>query len=212
MRFQRQALLPQHAEHPRGGARTQRRRRHRRRAIPSLQCPNSSADTYKMELARRQTSEKGSYRQSQGERSCPRRTTERRGWLSTCNALNLGVEFFLLFSHQIRALLSFLFPRFAHSSCRSTFLGLMLSVRLVPFRISICDLIPFSGPRTSWVFDPRSGLAQPSPARPGPARPCVPLAPNPPPRMRPPLLPLSFGSPAQQPLLSLFHLSLPVVP
>jgi hypothetical protein len=33
-----------------------------------------------------------------------------------CNALNLGVEFFLLFSHQIRALLSFLFPRFAHSS------------------------------------------------------------------------------------------------
>jgi hypothetical protein len=28
-----------------------------------------------------------------------------------CNALNLGVEFFLLFSHQIRALLSFLFPR-----------------------------------------------------------------------------------------------------
>jgi hypothetical protein len=29
--------------------------------------------------------------------------------LSYCNALNLGVEFFLLFSHQIRALLSFLF-------------------------------------------------------------------------------------------------------
>jgi hypothetical protein len=29
----------------------------------------------------------------------------------TCNALNLGVEFFLLFSHQIWALLSFLFPR-----------------------------------------------------------------------------------------------------
>jgi hypothetical protein len=27
-----------------------------------------------------------------------------------CNALNLVVEFFLLFSHQIRALLSFLFP------------------------------------------------------------------------------------------------------
>jgi hypothetical protein len=26
-----------------------------------------------------------------------------------CNALNLGVEFFLLFSHQIRVLLSFLF-------------------------------------------------------------------------------------------------------
>jgi hypothetical protein len=29
--------------------------------------------------------------------------------LRNCNALNLGVEFFLLFSHQIRALLSFLF-------------------------------------------------------------------------------------------------------
>jgi chromosome segregation ATPase len=29
---------------------------------------------------------------------------------SVCNALNLGVEFFLLFIHQIRALLSFLFP------------------------------------------------------------------------------------------------------
>jgi hypothetical protein len=28
----------------------------------------------------------------------------------SCNALNLGVEFFLLFTHQIRALLSFLFP------------------------------------------------------------------------------------------------------
>jgi hypothetical protein len=119
------------------------------------------------------------------------------GWLAhrtlsgahRCNALNLGVEFFLLFSHQIRALFSFLFPRFAHSSQFQTsivtgvrvmykpkpkchgccimpkhFLGLMLSVRLVPFRISICDLISFSGPRASWVFDPRSGPAQPSPA------------------------------------------------
>jgi hypothetical protein len=37
--------------------------------------------------------------------SDPRRPRE------ICNALNLGVEFFLLFSHQIRALLSFLFPR-----------------------------------------------------------------------------------------------------
>jgi hypothetical protein len=36
--------------------------------------------------------------------------------LDVCNALNLGVDFFLLFSHQIRALLSFLFPCFAHSS------------------------------------------------------------------------------------------------
>jgi hypothetical protein len=33
------------------------------------------------------------------------------GSLAFCNALNLGAEFFLLFSHQIRALLSFLFPR-----------------------------------------------------------------------------------------------------
>jgi hypothetical protein len=33
-----------------------------------------------------------------------------------CNALNLGVEFFLLFSHQIRALLSVLFSPFAPSS------------------------------------------------------------------------------------------------
>jgi hypothetical protein len=33
-----------------------------------------------------------------------------------CNALNLGVDFFLLFPHQIRALLSFLFSRFAPSS------------------------------------------------------------------------------------------------
>jgi hypothetical protein len=31
-----------------------------------------------------------------------------------CNALNLGVEFFLLFTHQIQALLYFLF-RFAPS-------------------------------------------------------------------------------------------------
>jgi hypothetical protein len=27
-----------------------------------------------------------------------------------CNTLNLGVEFFLLFTHQIQVLLSFLFP------------------------------------------------------------------------------------------------------
>jgi hypothetical protein len=70
-------------EHTRGGARTQRRRRYRRRAIPPLQRPISIADTRKMELARRRTLEKGAYRQSQGERSCPRRTVERRDWLST---------------------------------------------------------------------------------------------------------------------------------
>jgi hypothetical protein len=31
------------------------------------------------------------------------------GSMGLCNALNLGVEFFLLFTHQIQALLSFLF-------------------------------------------------------------------------------------------------------
>ncbi len=48
------------------------------------------------------------------------------------------------------------------ASCRSAFLCLMMSVRLVPFRISVRDLIPFSSPRSSWVFDPRSGPAQPN--------------------------------------------------
>jgi hypothetical protein len=81
------------------------------------------------------------------------------------------------------------------ASCRSTFLCLMLSVRLVPFRISIRDLITFSGPCTSWDFDPRSGPAQPSPAWPGPARPCAPLAPT--------------TTPPMRPLLSLSHLDLP---
>jgi hypothetical protein len=50
----------------------------------------------------------------------------------------------------------------------------MLNVRLVPFRISVRDLIPFSGRARRGFFDPRSGpaqlnLVQPSPA--GPARP-----------------------------------------
>jgi hypothetical protein len=31
-------------------------------------------------------------------------------WDHSCNALNLGVEFFLLFTHQIQVLLFFLFP------------------------------------------------------------------------------------------------------
>jgi hypothetical protein len=103
-----------------------------------------------------------------------------------CNALNLGVEFFLLFSHQIRALLSFLFPRLlllpnfkpvkrqvsvscinqnlsvmGVASCRSIFLCLMMSVRLVPFRISVHDLIPFSG-RARRGFSIRE-VARPSP-------------------------------------------------
>jgi hypothetical protein len=138
-----------------------------------------------------------------------------------CNALNLGVEFFLLFSHQIRALLSFLFPRLlllpnfkpvkrqvsvscinqnlsvmGVASCRSIFLCLMMSVRLV---------VGFRSAK--WPGPAQSSPAQP--ARPAPA--CAPLAPKPPPCAPSPLS-LSFGSPAQQPLLSLFHLSLPVVP
>ena len=78
------------------------------------------------------------------------------------------------------------------ASCRSTFLCLMLSVRLVPFRISIRDLNSFSGRARRGFFDPRSGPAQPSPAqpsRPGPPRPARPWRPNPP--MRPPPLSLS---------------------
>src|SRR5688572_12201870 len=82
------------------------------------------------------------------------------------------------------------------ASCRSTFLCLMLNVRLVPFRISIHDLIPFSG-RARRGFSIRE-VAQPNPAQPGPARPCAPLAPTP---LHAPLLSLSlsFGSPVQQP-------------
>jgi hypothetical protein len=56
-------------------------------------------------------------------------------------------------------------------------LCLMLRVRLVPFRISVHDLIPFSGRA-------RRGLRSAKwlgPAQPGPARPCAPLAPTPPP-------------------------------
>jgi hypothetical protein len=90
----------------------------------------------------------------------------------------------------------------------------MLSVRLVPFRISVRDLIPFSG-RARRGFSirevARPNLVQPSPA--GPARPGL-RAPGAQTPHAPPLpsLSLSFGSPAQQPLISLFHLSLPVVP
>jgi hypothetical protein len=46
----------------------------------------------------------------------------------------------------------------------STFLCLMLSVRLVPFRISVRDLIPFSG-RARRGFLIRE-VVRPSPARP----------------------------------------------
>ena len=91
------------------------------------------------------------------------------------------------------------------ASCRSTFLCLMLSVRLVPFRISVRDLIPFSG-RARRGFSIRE-VARPNlvqPSRPGPPRPARPWRPNPP-CAPSPLLSLSFGSPAQQPLLSLFR-------
>jgi hypothetical protein len=80
------------------------------------------------------------------------------------------------------------------ASCRSTFLCLMLRVRLVPFRISIRDLIPFSGRARRWFRSAKwPGPTWPNPARPGPARPCAPLAPTPP----------------HAPLLSLSHLDLP---
>jgi hypothetical protein len=62
------------------------------------------------------------------------------------------------------------------ASCRSTFLCLMLRVRLVLFRISIRDLILFSG-RARRGFRSAKWLG---PAQPSPARPCVPLAPTPP--------------------------------
>jgi hypothetical protein len=83
------------------------------------------------------------------------------------------------------------------ASCRSTFLCLMLCVRLVPFRISVRDLSPFSGPRSSWVFNPRSGSAQPNLAQPSSAGPPWPARPR---RPKPPHAP---------PPLSLSHLDLP---
>jgi hypothetical protein len=75
------------------------------------------------------------------------------------------------------------------ASCRSTFLCLMLRVRLVPFRISIRDLIPFSG-RACCGFRSAKWLG---PTQPSSARPCAPLAPTPP----------------MRPLLSLSHLDFP---
>jgi hypothetical protein len=79
------------------------------------------------------------------------------------------------------------------ASCRSTFLCLMLTVCLVLFRISIRDLIPFSG-RARRGFSILE-VARPNPAWPGPARPRRPH-----PQCAHPLsLSVSFGSPAQQP-------------
>jgi hypothetical protein len=84
----------------------------------------------------------------------------------------------------------------------------MLRVRLVPFRILIRDLIPFSG-RARRGFSTRE-VAQPNPAQPGPAL-RAPGAHTPP---HAPLLSLSliWISRATTSPLSLFHLSLPVVP
>jgi hypothetical protein len=91
------------------------------------------------------------------------------------------------------------------ASCRSAFLCMMSRVRLVPFRISVRDWIPFSG-RACRGF--RSAL-WPSPARPGPAR--TPLVPPALP-MRAPLPPpdpfVSFDFSHAVTSLSLFHLSL----
>jgi hypothetical protein len=82
------------------------------------------------------------------------------------------------------------------ASCRSTFLCLILRGCLVLSRFSVHDWGVSCV--SVWVvrvvgFDPRSG-----PAQPNPARPCAPLAPTPS-HAPPPPLPLSFGFPAQQP-------------
>jgi hypothetical protein len=58
---------------------------------------------------------------------------------TTCNALNLGVEFFLLYTHQIQALLYFLF-RFAPSSQFQS--SIAAGVRIV------CE----QKPKLSWVL------------------------------------------------------------
>jgi hypothetical protein len=88
------------------------------------------------------------------------------------------------------------------ASCRSTFLCLMSRVRLVPFRISVRDWIPFSG-RACRGF--RFAL-WPSPARSGPRAtraPCPPHARAPPPD---PFVSFDFSHAVTS--LSLFHLSL----
>jgi hypothetical protein len=58
------------------------------------------------------------------------------------------------------------------ASCRGAFLCLKLRVRPVPFRISVHDLIPFSGRACRGLRSAKwLGPAQPGLARPGPARP-----------------------------------------
>jgi hypothetical protein len=133
------------------------------------------------------------------------RWTESSSFLSTgapdsCNALNLGVEFFLLFTHQIQALLSF-FSRFAPSfqfqsdiatgvrvMCKQNLSGheccimpnhislsdfVLNRVRcLVPFRILLQGLTSDLWLCVPRGFDLRCGPAQPGSAHPW--RPCPP--------------------------------------
>jgi hypothetical protein len=84
------------------------------------------------------------------------------------------------------------------ASCRSTFLCLILRVRLVLSRFSVRDWSPCHASRigscVSWVSI--SEVARPNPTQPGPAL-RAPGAHTP--HAPPPPLPLSFGFPAQQP-------------
>jgi hypothetical protein len=65
------------------------------------------------------------------------------------------------------------------ASCRGAFLCLKLRVRPVPFRISVHDLIPFSGRACRGLRSAKwLGPAQPGLARPGPARPWRPHLPH----------------------------------
>jgi hypothetical protein len=144
--------------------------------------------------------------------------------VDSCNALNLGVDFFFfsltkfgrysLFSScfapssqfqtsivtGVRVMYKQNLSVMSVASCRSAFLCLMSRVRLVPFHISVRDWIPFSG-RACRGF--RSAL-WPSPAR-SPWRPLPsPCAcPLPPPD---PFASFDFSRAVTS--LSLFHLSL----
>jgi hypothetical protein len=93
------------------------------------------------------------------------------------------------------------------ASCRSTFLCLMSRVRLVPFRVSVHDWIPFSG-RACRGF--RSAM-WPSPTQPGPVRPARQWRPLPSPcalPLPPPDPFVSFDFSRAVTSLSIFHLSL----
>jgi hypothetical protein len=148
-----------------------------------------------------------------------------------CNALSLGVEFFLLFTHQIKSLLSFIFPLrsfFPISKQLATDVRVMCKQNLsghecciMPNHISLSDfvlncvrrLVPFRillrGLNSDmWLCVPRDfcSVVRPSPARASLARAPMALVPSP---CAPSPLVFSpyFNFPAQQPL-SLLHLSL----